>query len=147
MAVLGNNTLNYLSLLRAYLIFAVVGLSIWAAGTRKASLCPWHFRRLLAHLTACLLALRFPNWTKAEVIPTNGYLNGVFIVADGLFVGFYTLGARKAVQQPVRAPSHKRPAHLAEDAETASIGCGRPTLGRLVGDLRSQVLVASTWQP
>ncbi|MEO1680760.1 MAG: hypothetical protein AAFU80_21655 [Pseudomonadota bacterium] len=97
LAVLGDNPLAYMGLLQAYLIFAVAGLSMWAASGRTPSLWPWHLCGLLAHLPAFVLTLHFWSWMTAQGVPTGAvFLHGAFILAEGLFVSSYTLGPRKA---------------------------------------------------
>lgn len=97
LAVLGSNTLAYLGLLQAYLLFAVIGLSMWAASTRAADPHPWHLCGLLAHLPAFVVTLQFWNWLTDAGIPTGAvFLHGTFILVECIFVCFYDVGAPKA---------------------------------------------------
>ena len=90
LAVLQGEILGYLGLLQAYLIFAIVGLSMWGASNRTIELGLWHLCGLLAHFPAFVLTVSYWTWMQSQEIFTGTvFLHGFFIVAEAAFAFSY----------------------------------------------------------
>ncbi|KIC45914.1 hypothetical protein RA28_09655 [Ruegeria sp. ANG-S4] len=104
LAVLGQDVAGYVGLMQAYILIAVIGLSMWGATMRTRSLRLWHLCGVLAHLPAFVLTLMFWNWMVDNGIPTAAiYMHGSFIVAETCFFFFGQIpikGERRMATDP-----------------------------------------------